>query len=313
MSLAIAALLSWIVALSVFAVARWATLRDLWPDPVWLTFWTMLLVITSVTPVVAGSVILVVWALEQRAYLVRARLVRDRMMNPVPADMLARLTPNQYLALLDKMVALERDVAPHRVYRGVESLSVSQTVNAAANGQAARTEPPRALPVDPPEYWLPELLADEAHIIVAGRTSCGKTTTAAALLSYCIDAGDAVCVIDPHAGTWHGVPAIGQGRDYNAIRATLLGLEGEMTQRYQRMANGMHADITPLVVVIDEVPTIALELGDTWKRLATCLGSEARKAGIRMILLTQSPLVEDVRSIACGYARADSFWSPAFT
>ncbi|MCS6888648.1 MAG: hypothetical protein NZQ09_10595 [Chloroflexus sp.] len=191
------------------------------------------------------------------------------------------------------MAALEREVAPYRAYRGVESLSLS-----AGQSRPAGSEPPAlvaSVPVDLPAQWLAEALASEAHLLLAGKTNCGKTTTAEALLATAIDRGELVAVIDPHAepGKWHGVAAIGAARNYEAIRQALAAIEAEMTARYAALAAGEPVG-GPVVVVIDEAPAIASTLGPDWRRFATRLGSEARKIGIRLLLLTQSPLVQDL-------------------
>ncbi len=278
----------WMIALGVFWFGGWQSDRDFAYN--WRAFWHTLLAITALLPVVATVAIGVAWWRERNTYITRAKLTRDRLQNPIPADLAASLTHQDYLAILERMAALEEAVAPYRVYRGVESVSVAGAAGAVA--QPARSE--ESVPVEPPDLWLPAVL-NEAHLMLAGRTSCGKTTTAEALLAHVIDAGDAVMVIDPHwhPGKWHNVEAIGAGRDYEAIRRTLKSLEREMTARFQRLANGEPVG-EAVTVVIDEAPAIAGELASDWKALATRLGSEARKARIRLILLTQSPLVEDL-------------------
>lgn len=148
---------------------------------------------------------------------------------------------------------------------------------------------------DPASVWLDDVLTLEAHLLLAGKTACGKTTTAEALLATAIDAGDETLIIDPHyaPGKWHGVEAVGAGRDYEAIRRALRAIEAEMTARYAALATG-ETPATRTLVIIDEVPSIAAMLGNDWKQFATRLGSKARKIGIRLLLITQSPLVQDV-------------------
>jgi len=280
--------LLWLALLGVFWFGGWWSDREFAHG--WRAFWQTLLVIAAVLPLLLVIGLAIAWWRERTVYLARARLTRDRLMNPIPADLAASLSPRDYLAILERMAALEAAVAPYRVYRGVESVSV-HAPGAPAAPQARSEE---GAPVEPPDLWLPGVLS-EAHLMLAGRTRCGKTTTAEALLAHVIDAGEAVMVIDPHwqPGKWHAADAIGAGRDYAAIRRALKALEAEMTARYRRLANGEPVG-EPATVVIDEAPAIAGELAGDWKALATRLGSEARKARIRLILLTQSPLVEDL-------------------
>ncbi|WP_448539823.1 hypothetical protein [Roseiflexus sp.] len=280
----------WLVALGVFWFGGYWSEREFAYN--WRTFWHTLLAVTALLPLAAIIAIGVAWWRERNTYIARARLTRDRLQNPIPADLAASLTQKDYLAILERMAALEEAVAPYRVYRGVESVNVhAPNVAQPAAHPASRDE---SVAVETPDVWLPGVL-DEAHLMLAGRTRCGKTTTAEALLAHVIDAGGGVMVIDPHwqPGKWHGVEAIGAGRDYGAIRRALKALEAEMTARYRRLANGEPVG-EPATVVIDETPAVAGELAGDWKALATRLGSEARKARIRLILLTQSPLVEDL-------------------
>lgn len=279
----------------VFYGAAWYTERQFPPDEGWLLLWRFLIVVFSLTPAALIALEAVARWRERQAYVARVRLARDRLMNPVPADMLAQMTPAEYIRILELHAALERDVAPHRAYRGVESLSISAPAAGRADAARAPEPPAPEAPEDPPHVWLDDVLALEAHLMLAGKTACGKTVTAEALLATAIDAGDHVLVIDPHGapGKWHGVEAIGAGRDYEAIRRALRAIEDEMTRRYEALRRGEPAGGGALII-IDEVPSIAAMLGGDWKQFATRLGSEARKIGIRLLLITQSPLVQDV-------------------
>lgn len=151
------------------------------------------------------------------------------------------------------------------------------------------------MPVDPLAVWLEDAARNEVHLLLAGKTKSGKTVTGAALLASRINAGDQVLVIDPHhePGKWWGIEAVGAGRDYGAIKRAIEALEAEMTERYRRMAAGQPVG-ERITVLIDETPAIVAAIGPTWRAIAPRLGSEARKAGIGLILLSQSPLVEDI-------------------
>lgn len=291
----LAALGGWIILLVVFWVAARITENAYPPAPGWVVFWQTLLALTASTPLVMAVIGAAVWVYERRIYALRAGVIRDKLMNPVPAHLIHQLTLPSYYALFERAALLERDVAPYRSYRGVESLSLSTS--------AAKPEEPRKAleslapvpTIAPSPAWIDEILATEAHIILAGRSGSGKTITAEALLARAIDRGDSVMIIDPHAAPnkWHGVATIGAARDYDAIRSALRALEHEMTERYAALARGEKIEPAALVI-IDEVPAIAGALGSDWKQFGTRLGSEARKIGIRLALLTQSPLVEDI-------------------
>lgn len=142
------------------------------------------------------------------------------------------------------------------------------------------------------------------HLMVAGRTDSGKTTTVEAVLARRILAGDLVLVIDPHyqAGKWLGATTIGGGRDYAACYQAFDATRALLDRRYTSFNAGTAtSDFTRITIVVDEVPAIIAHaqmaskaLYDRWLLFATSLGSEARKVRISVILLTQSPLVRDI-------------------
>lgn len=114
--------LLWLAALVVFWFGGWWSDREYAYG--WRTFWHALLVIAAVLPVVAIAVIGVAWWRERNTYIARARLTRDRLMTPIPADLAASLSLQDYVSLLERAAALEAAVAPHRAWRGVESVSI---------------------------------------------------------------------------------------------------------------------------------------------------------------------------------------------
>lgn len=292
----LAGLAGWLVLLLVFWLAARLTEASYPPPLGWLLFWQSLLAATAAAPVLGATLWAVAWWRERQAYVTRARLARDRLMNPVPADLLARMTPSDYVRIVDLMAALERDTAPYRAYRGVESLSLSAPAARPSGDERKAIESVAlALPVDQPAVWLEDAARNEVHLLLAGKTKSGKTVTGAALLASRINAGDQVLVIDPHhePGKWWGIEAVGAGRDYGAIKRAIEALEAEMTERYRRMAAGQPVG-ERITVLIDETPAIVAAIGPTWRAIAPRLGSEARKAGIGLILLSQSPLVEDI-------------------
>lgn len=290
------ALGGWLALVIVFWVAARITESAYPPAPGWVLFWQVLLGITASAPAWLGILAASVWVYERRIYARRANVIRDKLMNPVPAHLINQLTLPSYYALFERAAALEREVAPYRAYRGVESLSLSASAAKPSGEEARKALESVVTPaIERLDDWVTDVAAREAHILVSGKTASGKTTTGAALLARRIDAGDAICVIDPHhePGKWWGIDAIGAGRDYAAIGAALDALDAEMTERYRRLADGEPPG-QRLTVLIDEAPAIAAALERRWKAVATRLGSEARKVGIALIILSQSPLVEDL-------------------
>lgn len=171
---------------------------------------------------------------------------------------------------------------------------------------------PPALPdtvaLVPDTTWL-RWIDRAPHLLVGGRTGGGKTTLATALLIQRVLAGDATLILDPHyqPGKWAGLPAIGGGNDFEAILSTLPKLIVELDRRMVEYNAGKKTeDFQRLTVLIDETPAIvafctemtgsgARRINDQrWPKFAQRLGSEARKVGISVILLTQSTLVQDI-------------------
>lgn len=272
--------------------------QGLTPDAFWLTAYRILAFLCMATSFATLAISLAAHWQWHRVAVKRAMLVRDRLMNPLPADVALKMSLSDYEAHVAHMAALERDVAPYRQYRGVESLSLSSSTSSKASSTDAEAaaSPVEALPL---LQWIGEAIDNDPHILLAGKTGSGKTTAAHALLACAVNAGADVLVIDPHAAPeeWFavecGVPVVGAARDYDAIAQTMTALLTEMDRRYRARADGA-TEFHPTVVVIDEVPAIATHLRDAWRRFSRSFGSEARKANMRLILIAQSTLVEDL-------------------
>lgn len=216
----------------------------------------------------------------------QARVVRTAHGAPVAVDLAMRMDPFMAEA---QQIELEMIKAPYMIH---------PMLSTQGGGQSATKAEPLALPVPsqssliPDGVWFP-WLDSTPHLMVAGATNAGKTTLATAILGT--RGHGQICVLDPHdqPGKWLGGQAIGGGRNYPAIYAALAGIMAEMDRRYVLYNQGVkHFDL--LTVVIDEVPAIVLRDKKTWAKFASQLGSEARKVNMRMVLLTQSPLVRDI-------------------
>jgi hypothetical protein len=159
---------------------------------------------------------------------------------------------------------------------------------------------PPALPAPEPGLSLvPDTewrrwLADAPHLLISGPSGAGKTTLATALVADASEAGASLLIVDPHdaAGKWP-IAAVGGGRDYTGVYRAIDGLLAEMNARFAQLHAGETA-FTPLVVLVDEAPAIALHDPKRWQQLASRLTSEARKVAIRLIVLGQSHLVRDL-------------------
>lgn len=159
------------------------------------------------------------------------------------------------------------------------------------------------LPI-PDQQWL-DWIDRTPHLMIAGRTEAGKTTMAEAVIAQRASNGELLYVLDPHyqPGKWCGLPAIGGGRGYGDVMAALGLVLNEMDVRYQDFNAGKRTeDFERLTVFIDEVPALVewcfdgKKLRDQrWMSFAKQLGSEARKVRISVILMTQSPLVQDIQ------------------
>jgi len=160
--------------------------------------------------------------------------------------------------------------------------------------------PAPGLALAPDDTWLPWLL-EVPHTMIAGSTGTGKTTLARIAVAERLRAGYAGIVVDPKGKEWFGLPVVGGGRKFPEILGTLDDVRAEMGRRFEAYGNGERS-FSPLVIVVDEVPDIMDACLDDrrrlvdgrWSRFVRQLGSLAREVQISVILLTQSPLVEDI-------------------
>jgi S-DNA-T family DNA segregation ATPase FtsK/SpoIIIE len=155
----------------------------------------------------------------------------------------------------------------------------------------------------------PQLLGQ--HWLVAGMTGSGKSTTAQAVavfLALCAPGTVRAVVLDPKGGAefaWldaAGVPARIVGSDTATACHALGEVVDEMHRRQQRCAvAGMRVTqpgiVEPLLVVlIDEAAAYRRDKPnrDEFDRLLTLLAEQGRSSAISLVVLTQTPSVENI-------------------
>lgn len=281
----------------------------------WATFYGACATIRRVEPVAFAALLLGLpvlavlaygaawWQRQQneraieRAHAARMAIEFDRFGNPINAQALVALDSQEHLELMMRQLLLatelKRHTAPYeQLPVGLNSLSGGVIPPPAQIASVAESEPADApMPMD---EWLPRL-ANAYHLMLAAETGGGKSTLAKTVLHERIRQGDQVVVIDPHGSDWFSLTRHGAGRDYEAVKRALEAVYAEMDRRYRLRDRGAR-DFRRLTVLVDEVPAIYENAitRETWKLFAKLLGSEARKVAISCVLMTQSPLVQDI-------------------
>lgn len=265
-------------------------------------FWAY--IVAAVTLAI-GTVGLLLWGRLARtqAEIARASITRDRYSNPVPVGLLHSMQLEHAAGYFRAAQDAELAMAPYKqLPSGLDAL----TLPTQAAGKLA--EPAPQAPVEatalvaltPDTEWLPWLL-EMPHAMIAGGTGAGKTTLARIALAERLRAGYSGIVVDPKGKEWYGLPVVGGGRKFSEILGVLEQVHAEMARRFEAYGAGERS-FEPLVIVVDEVPDIMDACLDErrrlvdgrWSRFVRQLGSLAREVQISVILLTQSPLVEDI-------------------
>jgi len=242
----------------------------------------------------------------------KANLVLDRYGDQQPADLFDRLTTPQVVALLstryESATVMETAIARHKMYRGVNALSLSNRTDSGNTQQVLDTDAGTTLVPLEPDFWIP-IANDHPHVILAGATGEGKTVTAKAILLPRLQANELLFVIDPHSSNWYGIAGRGGGEDWHDVVSAISDVFNE----YKSRINARHQHLlvteqempedyfTRLNVLVDEAFLIKENLDhgsrkqvNYWTLLAEIMGSGARKIGISLILLTQTANVEDL-------------------
>lgn len=254
---------------------------------------------------------IVIYLRQTRAIYNRSNLVLDRFGDQVPADFFKLIAKDQRLDFLMNryMVAnqLEQVIAPHKLYRSVNSLSLNSTNNNTTPMLETQLEDETLKPV-PSSEWL-EWINRQPHVILAGATGKGKTVTAKPIIAARITNGEQFMIIDPHADHWFGLEVIGGGENWIEIREAIEQITMEyqsrqMARETYRRLNGksMPVALFPrLNVLMDEgylisIHTNTAKRGETsvWEKFSEIFSSGARKINISLILLTQTANCEDL-------------------
>jgi hypothetical protein len=192
-------------------------------------------------------------------------------------------------------------------------------VNAVA-GEGALALPAPIDVLKPVDAWV-GWVDQQPHCLLAGRTKAGKTHTASAILARRLRANEMVYIVDPHSSGWLGLPTVGfvgmgtDGKlDTAPLHAALMAVAHEYIRRMQ--ARDEHKNATSdelphnhwprLTVLIDEANYIADVLPTVWREFVKALASGGRKVGISLLVMGQSPLVEDIQisgSMRANFAR----------
>lgn len=268
------------------------------------------------TPIVLWVVVVLVklWTRMRydNALANKANLVLNRFGDNEPADLWDRINNVQLLAMLadryTQATQMETTIAKHKVYRGVNSLSLGRS-GASKEPLLLEAEQDTPLAPIPATEWL-NYLADRPHILFGAATGEGKTTTAKAVINQRIERGDSIFIIDPHSDDWFSLPVRGGAENWVDVADAINCVYEEYTAR-QRMRNeyltqfgtSMPVDLHKgLTVLVDEAFLVAYHL-DTgnkkgvinyWQMLTEVLGSGARKVNISVVLLSQTTNVEDL-------------------
>jgi hypothetical protein len=166
-------------------------------------------------------------------------------------------------------------------------------------GEALALAAPPPEVIKPMSEWMP-WIDEQPHTLLGGKTKAGKTWLATALLERRIDNGADVFIIDPHSSDWMGLPTAGATgpERREALKAVLNEYLRRMAQREEHKRRTGHElphdYFDPLVVLIDEANALLEEHGAEWKTVLKQVASGSRKVGIALLLLAQSPLVEDL-------------------
>ena len=164
-----------------------------------------------------------------------------------------------------------------------------------------------------------------AHLAIVGGTGDGKTTLTESLLQFLDEKSIA---IDPHwkPGNYPGLPTVAKGRNYGEYPAApipfddlvsgkedcsyteaIATIHQEMDRRYKLLKKGVPVG-DRYTFILDEYTTFAGIHSKCSGSEVLSLIREARKVGLRLILIVQSDLLKDFKWEGQGAARKSLRW-----
>lgn len=264
--------------------------------------------------------ILLAWHYAAKIQIVQAQahrtnLVLDRYRNPMPADLFSRMDSRELLPYIMARYAmdtkLELETAEWKRLWSVNTLSgdgqtsISTSIAPMLDSGDAQSGP-KMLPSD---EWL-DWFDTRPHGLLAAETGGGKSTLFKVIAKSRIERGELLFLLDPHSSDWFGLPAIGGGEDWETIWCGMQVVIAEYKVRLaerdaylqQYRKEKPVEEFQRITVLLDEANTACQKLShgtkrgeeSRWDQFAQALGSGARKVGISVQLLAQSPNVEDL-------------------
>jgi hypothetical protein len=240
------------------------------------------------------------------AWAAKRYIVFDRVRDiPIASHRLARVDAD---ALLANLLTVDAEFARTQT---PAQLTYSPTYQARGDVQPAQpgaTLPAPTIAAIPPSEWLP-WFDSRPHGLLAAETGGGKSTTAKAIIGSRIERGEQVFLLDPHSSDWFGLPSIGGGEDWGVVWMGMQVVIAEYTRRMRYRDDYLkqhgvelpHDHFPRLTVLLDEANTACRKLDvakrgteSPWERFAEALGSGARKVNMSILMLAQSPNVEDI-------------------
>lgn len=275
--------------------------------------WVFATVFGSLVCLVVANIVVRIVAFERqtRAVANRTNLVLDRFGDQQPANLFNRISNEELLGFLTQryLIAnnLEQAIAPHKLYRSVNSLSLNNSIQNAA--PTLTTDDAQTIEPILPDEWL-KWINEKPHFMIAGKTGEGKSVTAKAILAARFVPNTQFMIIDPQSNGWFNFATIGNGWHWGEIIDAIIALHDEYMQRHAVRAEhlrdtnqGLPVDhFSRLNILMDEAFEISkkLDTGSSktktnyWDMYAATLGSGARIVNMGAGILTQTANVEDI-------------------
>lgn len=260
---------------------------------------------------VVGTVVvkLMAFAQRQRAITNRTNLVLNRFGDQQPADLFNRLNNSEMLGFLIKQYEiannLQNAVAPYQIYKGVNSLNVNSSTQMLPPSIVEKDEGIKPIQSSEWLHWINQ----QPHVILAGATGKGKTTTAKPIIAPRVLSNEQLLIIDPHSDYWFGLNVIGGGENWSEVKDAFEAIFTEYKTRHAERDRHLKTTntalkpdyFTRLTVVLDEAFAASMHLSQAkrghvspWDMFSEVLGSGARKVNLSIILLTQTANVDDL-------------------